>query len=262
METPPLAVEPQPRSRPHRRVEHALDAFRVLILLPAYNEAENLPAVVEEIRGAAPDADILVVDDGSEDATGTVLTNLGVRWLRLGQHLGTGAAIRTGLRYARARGYDIVVRLDSDGQHPAALIDPLLEPLRRGAADVVVGSRYAEERRPATVPFIRRLMHYLLGRIMTMLMGRLVTDPTSGLWAFGPRALDVLADHHPSGYPEPELQLFLSRNNLRVIEVPVTMRERQSGRSSLTLRRTGTAIARLVLHLTVVPLRSAVKRGR
>ena len=176
--------------------------------------------------------------------------------------MGIGVAVRAGLRYARSRHYEVVVRLDSDGQHPAELIEALLVPLRRDAADVAVGSRYLSERRPASVPFFRRLLHYLLGRVLTLLTGRLVSDPTSGLWAFGPRAVDLLADHHPSGYPEPELHLFLSRNRLRVMTVPVTMRERQSGRTSLTLRRTGTAMGRLVLHLTVVPFRSAVRRRR
>ena len=241
------------------RSEAVPATLRPLILMPAYNEAASLPGVIAEIRGAIPDIDILVIDDGSEDSTPAVLRRLGVHWLRLGHHLGTGAAIRTGLRWARRQGYQAVVRLDSDGQHPADLVEPLLEPLRRGQADVAVGSRYLNRRRPASVPFVRRLLHYLLGRVLTLLTGRLVTDPTSGLWAFGPRALDVLADHHPSGYPEPELHLFLHRNGLRVVSVPVTMRERQEGRSSLTLRRTCAAMARLVLHLTVVPLRSAVK---
>jgi glycosyltransferase involved in cell wall biosynthesis len=232
---------------------------RVLILIPAYNEAASLPAIAQEVRALAPTADILVVDDGSEDGTPAVLEGLGVYWLRLSQRLGTGAAVRTGLRYARSHGYDAVVRLDGDGQHPASLIAPLLAPIVQQRADVVIGSRYKTEPRPSSTSFGRRLLHYLLGRILTLVTGRLVTDPTSGLWAFGERALAVLADHHPSGYPEPELVLFLSRNGLRVTEVPVEMRERIAGRSSLTLRRTTTALARLLIHLVVVPLRSTVK---
>jgi glycosyltransferase involved in cell wall biosynthesis len=170
-----------------------------------------------------------------------------------------GTAVRTGIRYARLRGYDAVVRLDGDGQHPARLIAPLLEPLRVNQADVVIGSRYAEQRRPKSVPFVRRLMHFVLGRVLSRLTGRLVTDPTSGLWAFGAKSLDILADHHPSGYPEPELMLFLSRNGLRTTEVAVEMRERLAGHTSLTLHRTGAAMLRLLVLLVVVPLRSAVK---
>ena len=95
--------------------------------------------------------------------------------------------------------------------------------------------------------------------ILTILTRGRVTDPTSGLWAFGPQALAVLAEHHPSGYPEPELRLFLSRNQLRVVEIPVTMRERPAGQTSLTARRTTAAMARLIIHLLVVPLRGAVR---
>ena len=235
--------------------------MRTLVLIPAHNEAGNLPAVVKDIRTVAPSLDILIVDDGSEDETLALLPTLCVQWIRMPVCIGVGGAVRTGLRYARTRGYSAVVRLDGDGQHPAALITPLVRPILEGASDVVVGSRYKAHPRPKSVPFVRRLMHYWLGRILSRLTGRLVTDPTSGLWAFNSHAIDMLADHHPSGYPEPELLLFLSKNALRVTEVPVTMRERMAGRSSLTLNRTTAALGRLLLHLIVVPLRSTI-RGR
>lgn len=244
-----------PRGRPSQHV-------RILVLIPAYNEAESLPGVVQDIRAHAPSADILIVDDGSEDDTQAVLPTLGVRWLRLPVRVGTGGAVRTGLRYALSRDADAVVRLDGDGQHPAPLIAELIAPIASDEADVVIGSRYAMHPRPKSVPFVRRLMHYLLGRILSRLTGRVVTDPTSGLWAFNRRALDVLADHHPSGYPEPELMLFVSRNGLRTREVPVEMRERTAGESSLTLHRTGAAMLRLLILLAVVPLRAAVKGRR
>jgi hypothetical protein len=109
-----------------------------------------------------------------------------------------------------------------------------------------------------SVPWRRRVGHRTLGVVLSMLTGQRVTDPTSGLWAFGPHALRLLAEHHPSGYPEPELVLFLSRNAMRVLELPVTMRSRIAGRSSLTAQRTGAAMARLLLLLVVVPLRSAI----
>lgn len=230
---------------------------RLLILVPAYNEAGSLRAVLQEIRKHVSDADILVVDDASTDGTPGLLADLDVCWIRLGHQLGTGAAVRTGIRYALARGYETVVRVDGDGQHPPDVIERLLEPLRRGTADVVVGSRYVGTSATA-VPVARRLVHTVLGAVLSLITGQRVTDPTSGLWAFGPHALRLLADHHPSGYPEPELVLFLSRNSMRVIELPVIMRTRLAGRSSLTPHRTGAAMARLLLLLVVVPLRSAI----
>jgi glycosyltransferase involved in cell wall biosynthesis len=233
---------------------------RVLILIPAYNEADTLPGVVAEIRAEAPGAGILVVDDGSTDRTGEVVRSLGVRWLRLNERLGPGAAVRVGLRYARLRRFDVVVRIDGDGQHPAGLIPALLQPLYTARADIVVGSRYARgEDSPSTTPYFRRLIHRALGTVLSLLTGRPVTDPTSGLWAFGTQAIALLSDHHPSGYPEPELRLFLSRNDLRTVEVPAVMRDRPAGQTSLTPRRTSAAMARLLLHLVVVPLRATVR---
>lgn len=231
--------------------------MRLLVLIPAYNEARSLPAVVREIREQLPECDILVVDDASTDGTHALLPTLGVRWIRMPLRMGTGAAVRTGLRYAATSGYTTVVRVDGDGQHPASAIPALLVHLSENKADAVIGSRYADGRSVAT-PLFRRLLHRLLGYILSLQTGQRVTDPTSGLWAFGPRALRLLIDHHPSGYPEPELLLFLVRNGLKLTEVPVTMRDRLAGRTSLTPQRTGAALARLLLLLLVVPLRSSV----
>jgi glycosyltransferase involved in cell wall biosynthesis len=232
---------------------------RLLILIPAYNEAESLRGVVAEVRREVPGAGILIVDDGSTDGTRTLVPTLGVRWLRLAERLGPGAAVRTGLRYARIRGFDAVVRVDGDGQHPVHVVPALVEPLQTGRADVVIGSRYTADGPPTPTPFGRRVAHRVLGAVLSLLTGRPVTDPTSGLWAFGPQAVALLADHHPSGYPEPELRLFLSRNGLSMVEVPVQMRARPAGHTSLTARRLGAAVARLLLHLVVVPLRTAVR---
>ena len=233
--------------------------MRVLILVPAYNEAATLSSVVDEIRRTAPAAAILVADDGSTDDTPDLLPRLGVRWLRLNERLGPGAAVRAGLRYARLRGFHAVVRIDGDGQHPASLIPTLLAPIADGRADLVIGSRYARDTRRSRTPRLRRALQRLLGMVLSVMTGRPVTDPTSGLWAFGPRAIGILADHHPSGYPEPELHLFLSRNRLRSTEVPAAMRERPAGQTSLTPRRASAATARLLVSMLVVPLRAAIR---
>lgn len=232
--------------------------LELLVLVPAYNEADNLPAVVGDLRAHVPGADILVIDDESTDRTTDVLQQLGVLWIRMPQRLGTGAAVRTGLRYARDNGYRIVVRVDGDNQHPAAAIPGLLAVLAERDCDVVVGSRYAAEQAAGTTPRVRRLVHSALGRVLSIFTRQLVTDPTSGFWAFGRRALNVLGEHHPSGYPEPELLLFLSRNGITVKEVPIVMRDRLTGKTSLTPTRTGAAFARLLLLLIVVPLRSTI----
>jgi len=227
---------------------------RLLILIPAYNEAANLAAVIADVRAHASDADVLIVDDGSEDDTARVAGQLGIRCLTLPKRIGVSGAVRTGLRYALAHGYEVVVRLDGDGQHPAALVSTLAGTLERERADLVVGSRYKTRRRPQSVPFMRRLMHYTLGRLLSHVVGRLVTDPTSGLWAFGSTAIESLARRHPSGYPEAELILVASRLRLRLVEAPVDMRERLAGTTSLTLRRSVAAMLKLALRLASGPL--------
>jgi hypothetical protein len=229
---------------------------RILCLIPAHNEAANLSAVVEEVRACRPDLVIVVVDDGSTDDTAPLLERLDVRWLRFPERMGIGSAMRAGLRYASRLGYDAVVRMDGDGQHRAVDIVALLGPIHDGAADVSLGSRYASS--PTDRPGFARPAHRLLAACLSALTRRTVTDPTSGFCAIGPRAIRVLAEHHPTGYAEPELRLFLSRNALSVVEVPVRGRSRLGGRTSLTAARLTAAGARVMLAMIIVPFRGRV----
>ena len=225
---------------------------RVLAIIPAHNEAATLAAVVSDVRAECPDLDVLIVDDGSEDRTGELVTRLGVRWLRLPERMGVGCAMRAGLRYARRLGYDSVVRLDGDGQHRAQDIASVLEPLRAGRADVVLGSRFLPG--PGGQPE-RRMALRMLGLCLSWLTRRSVTDPTSGFCALGPRAVRLLAEHHPTGYPEAELRLLLSRSELTSVEVAVESRARMGGRTSLTPGRIVGATARILLAMLIVPFR-------
>src|SRR5215831_1915622 len=232
--------------------------MKFLILIPVRNEAANLAVVVAEVRECWPDVEIVVVDDASTDITPWLRESLSVRWLRLPQHLGLGGAMRAGLRYAQRLGHDTVVRMDGDGQHRPDEVENLLEPIRLGRADAVQGSRYSGAQSYASQG-VRRLGQRVLGLLLSALVRQTVTDPTSGFWAFGPRAVSFLSDHHPTGYPEPELVLLLRRNGLRLTEMPVQMRGRLSGRSSLTVGRAGVALARVLLAMLIVPLRALVE---
>jgi glycosyltransferase involved in cell wall biosynthesis len=229
---------------------------RILCLIPAHNEAANLTAVVAEVRSRRPDVDILVVDDGSTDRTMAIVPGLGVRWLQLSDRLGIGSAMRAGLRYALRQGYDTVIRMDGDGQHRAEDIDALLTPVSASHFDVAIGTRYHQggaARKPRVIS--------ALAKLLSTLTGRRVTDPTSGFYALGPRAIRILAEHHPTGYPEPELRLFLKRNALNVVEVGVRPRSRLTGRTSLTSGRLTTAAARVALAMIIVPLRRRVREA-
>lgn len=233
---------------------------RVLGVIPAHNEAASLGAVVADIRAVCPALDLLVVDDGSTDETATVLETLGVPSVRLPERMGIGSAMRAGLRYAARLRYDTVVRLDGDGQHRASDIDRVLAPLRDGRADVVLGSRFAEGDRQE--PTLVRVTRRALGRCLTAITGRAVTDPTSGFCALGPRAVKLLADHHPTGYPEPELRLLVGRSGLVDVEVPVGAHDRVGGQTSLTALRLAGAAARVVLAMVIVPLRRSIGGDR
>ena len=232
---------------------------KVLALIPARNEAGSLPAVVAALRAEQPALDILVVDDASEDETLEIAASAGVEHLRLCEHLGVGNVIRAGLRYALRRGYDIVVRIDGDGQHPPGEIDALIAPIAAGRADAVVGSRFGGQAGYQTPPGLRRIGQRVLSAWISAATGVRVTDATSGFWAFGARAIALLAEEHPPGYPEPELLLLLARSGVRVVEVPVSMNPRLAGRTSLSAGRLGLACAVTALALVVTPWRQRAK---
>ena len=233
--------------------------MKVLALIPARNEADSLPAVIASLRADQPGLHVLVVDDASSDATGRLPAALGVEHLRLCQHLGVGGAIRAGLRYAQRRGFDIVVRVDGDGQHPAGEIDRLIAPVLLGRADAVVGSRFGDASGYQTPPGLRRAGQRVVAAWVSAASGVRVTDATSGFWAFGSRAVQLLAAEHPAGYPEPELLLLLARSGMKVVEVPIRMSPRVAGQTSLTAGRLGLACAITALALLVMPLRQSAK---
>lgn len=229
---------------------------KVLIVIPAYNEAQSLERVVAGVRASVPAADVAVVNDGSRDGTGSVVDRLGVIALHLPHNLGTGAAEQTGFRYAVRFGYPTVVRSDGDGQHPPAEIATLVAALERSDADVVIGSRFLEDRGYVT-PRLRRLGIRILAAAISLACGRSFTDPTSGLRAFGPRAVRLCAALYPSDYPEPESIVLFVRAGLRVREVPVTMSPRDAGHSSIRTARSAYYMVKVLLAVVVGLLRAA-----
>jgi glycosyltransferase involved in cell wall biosynthesis len=224
----------------------------VLVLVPAYNEAANLPGVVSDLRTGFPDARVLIINDASVDETGDILPALGVEWLTLPQRLGVGGALRAGLRWSRRHGFRIVARVDGDGQHRARDLARLLKPIAAGEADAVAGSRYL---RGTHRPTARRMTQRLLAMCLSAIARQRITDPTSGLWMLGPRAVQLLGDRHPGGYPEPEIHLLLARHGLVVREVAVHARERLAGRTSLTPARAAVAFARTAFAFMALTLR-------
>ena len=222
-----------------------------LVFIPAWNEEENLPAVLLELRKELPDADILVVDDGSTDRTAHIAREEGAEVLSFGEIRGLRAAIAAGYGYAAEHGYAYCGRVDADGQHPVDELRKLLEVVRSGRSDVAVGSRYAtaggngfSRERYKTSP-ARRLGTGLLRRSIEVVLDRPFHDATSGMYAVNARAMPILARPYTSGAPEVEAVLRLHEEGLSVDEFPVDMRERAGGESKLQGKKA------LVLVLTV-----------
>jgi len=226
--------------------------MRTLLIIPAFNEAGAIANVISSVRAFFA-GDVLVIDDGSEDDTGSLARSAGAMVVRHACNLGIGAAVQTGFIYGLTRGYDFVVRQDGDGQHDPAQIPRLLAVLEAGDADIVVGSRFlAREGYQSTL--VRRIGIFILG-IVSSLVGTRVTDPTSGNWAVNRRALTVLAKQHPDDYPETEALVMASRAGCRVTEVPVVMYARIAGQSSISTLYSGFYMIKVVVALLVGRLR-------
>lgn len=205
--------------------------LRVLVVIPAYNEADNVGAVVGLVRASVPYADVLVVDDGSTDETAEHARAAGAAVARLPFNLGVGGAMRTGFRHAVRRGYDVVVQVDGDGQHDPAFIPDLLN--RLDSADIVIGARFAGTG-DYRVRGPRRWAMSTLAVGMSSLTGTTLADATSGFRATGPRGIRVFAQHYPSEYLGDTVEtLVIARKcGLRVEQVPVAMHPRAAGRPS------------------------------
>ena len=206
----------------------------VLVIVPAHNEEASLARTLDELRCTAPSMDVLVVDDGSRDATSRIAREHGVAVVRHPINLGVGGALQTGFRWAVDHGYDVGVQLDADGQHDPAYLQALTDPVRQGACDVSIGSRYVS-RSAYRAPATRRLGMLLFSAVVRMVVGQRITDTTSGFRAYGRRVMEVCQHEFPKDFPDAPLLIALSRRGFRLREVPVEMRERQAGKSFYTL---------------------------
>jgi len=221
-----------------------------LVFIPAWNEEENLPAVLEGLHERLPEADVLVVDDGSTDRTAEVAREHGAEVLSLGTNQGLRVGIAAGYRWALEHGYAFCGRVDADGQHPPEELARLLERVRSGECDVAIGSRFVSDTeylpyryRPSAA---RRLGTGLLRRSVGVVLRRPFGDATSGLYAVNASALPFLAQRYTSGAPEVEAVIRLVDAGLRVEEVPVDMAPRAGGESKLR----GTKALKLVVTVT------------
>ena len=220
---------------------------RVVAIIPAWNEADAIGGVVDEILGFDPAITVVVVDDASSDDTAAVAAEHGATVLRLPFNVGIGGAVQTGFRYARDEGYEVAVRLDGDGQHVASELEKLIGPIRACSADLVIGSRFVDPAGGYRPPFARRMGIRVFARLVSLLGGQAVTDTTSGFAAMNRAGIELFAVEYPHDYPEVEATLVALRSGLRLSQVQVEMRERQAGTSSITFVRSLYYIVKVML---------------
>ncbi|MBA4372497.1 MAG: glycosyl transferase family 2 [Thermodesulfovibrio sp.] len=205
--------------------------LKYLVVLPAYNEEQSIGSVLAEIAKDVPFADVLVINDGSGDATGKTAANNNVMVINHPFNLGYGAALQTGFRFGVKNGYDFIIMMDADGQHTAASVENLIQVMRESSADVVIGSRFLEG--VYRMDLVRKIGSLIFSGIARAYTGIRITDPTSGFQLLNRNAFEYLAegDNYPLDYPDVNIIMALHKKRFRLAEAPVLMTENLTGKS-------------------------------
>jgi glycosyltransferase involved in cell wall biosynthesis len=223
-----------------------------LAVVPAYNEAETVAAVVRTIHDTVPDFDVLVVDDGSTDRTAELAERAGARVLRLPFNLGIGGAVQAGFTFARENGYSRMVQVDADGQHDPGQVQRLVDAMNADPIlDMICGSRFltSDYRYPA--PVSRRTGIHVFAFMLSRILRQRVSDPTSGFRLYNRRAITLFARDYPHDYPEVEAVLMVHHHQLRMAEVPVRMYKRDGGISSITSGKSAYYMIKVLLAVMI-----------
>ena len=221
--------------------------MRVLVIIPAHNEEQNLPTLLKEIKTEGYDA--VVVDDASTDGSADVARAAAIPVLSLSVNLGIGGGVQTGFLYAVRRGYDVAIQVDGDGQHSVEWVPTILKPILAGEADCVVGSRYVPQRpdEEYRTPFVRRMGIYFSSGILALFTGLRIHDTTSGFRALNRKAFAFFSTDYPVDHPEAESLLLLHQSGFRIKEVPVKMRCRTAGQSLFTITKAALYPLRVII---------------
>lgn len=233
---------------------------KILVIVPAFNECGNISRTIEDIRKNKKDVDILVIDDGSLDATADEACQAGGMVVSLPFNLGIGAAVQTGFQYAQRHQYDIAVQVDGDGQHDAAFLDKILGAIGRDEADMVVGSRFLEKSGGFKSSFSRRVGINFFVHLINLLTGVKVNDPTSGFRAYNKKIIALFSEYYPHDFPEPEAIVVAHQAGMRIVEIPVLMRAREAGSSSIRYFKTLYYMAKVTLAILLHMVRQ--RHGR
>ncbi|SEI48307.1 hypothetical protein SAMN02910453_0491 [Lachnospiraceae bacterium A10] len=232
--------------------------MKKLIIIPAYNESENIVGTVRDIEENAPDFDYIIINDCSTDNTLEICKQNHFNYVNLPINLGIGGAVQTGYKYAREYGYDIAVQVDGDGQHDPAFLQQMAEYLEEHQLDMVIGSRFITNEGFQSSA-LRRVGIVYFTRLIHLLTGHKITDPTSGLRLGGRKVIELFAENYPKDYPEPETAVTALNHGLKIEEIPVVMRARQGGVSSITMTKSVYYMVKVTIAIVIERLRGRSK---
>ena len=232
--------------------------MKKIVIIPAYNEISNIRTTVQDILDHAPGFDYVIINDCSQDGTMRFCTEQGMNIINLPVNLGIGGAVQTGYLYAWRNGYDVAVQFDGDGQHDASYLNEMAEFLQAQQADMVIGSRYIKKEGFQSSG-IRQFGIRYFSALIRLLTGKRVTDPTSGMRMVNRDVMKIYSEDYPVDYPEPESVVMILRMGKRVSEIPVIMRERQGGVSSISPRKAVYYMIKVTLAILMECLRKRRK---
>jgi len=237
--------------------------MKVLLIIPAYNEQENILQVCNEIKSYSDELEYVVINDGSKDNTLKILQENNLNHVNLVHNLGIGGAVQTGYKYAYENGYDIAIQFDGDGQHDINCIADICEPIIKGQANLCIGTRYLDKNSSEfQSTFMRRLGANIISFFIKLFCKKKITDPTSGFRAADKVVIEQFAKNYPTEYPEPESTVTLLRKGYKVIEVPVSMKERQGGESSIRFFKTADYMIKVVIAIIIEALNNKKRRRK
>lgn len=232
-----------------------MSSQKIVVIIPAYNEEKSIKRVIENTRREMPEADVVVINDGSKDLTSRFAKDAGAVVVDLPFNIGIGGAMQTGYLYAKYNNYDIAIQVDGDGQHECSYIKKLIQPIINKSADMVIGSRYMEKTQYKSKLF-RRIGIFFFSGIVSLLIKQKISDPTSGFRAVNKKVIECFSFRYPLDYPEVDVLVRLNNHKFRIKEIPVRMKERQGGKSSITPFKSVYYMIKVSLALIVNSLRA------
>lgn len=226
--------------------------MKIILIIPAYNEEENILETCNKIKEFSDEIDFVVINDGSTDNTLKILQENNINHINLIKNLGIGGAVQTGYKYAYENGYDIAIQFDGDGQHDVNYVPNICMPIIEAQADMVIGTRYLDKSESNfQSTFMRRFGSNIISLFIKICTHKRITDPTSGFRAVNRNIIKVFANEYPSDYPEPESIVNITNLGYKITEVPVSMNEREGGTSSINIWKSAYYMIKVSLAIII-----------